>query len=87
MDVTSANLCRTKRKIGKIMVRMSKDKEWASHIELTAIADCLGVPVLITNDADDVENFQIWIYPSTAKTTSVILLGFCINHYYSLEGM
>ena len=32
------------------LVRMSKDKEWASHIELTAIADCLGVPVLITND-------------------------------------
>lgn len=69
------------------LARMDNDKEWGCHIELTAIADCLGVPVLVTNDSDDTETFQVWIYPSTTKTTSVILLGFCINHYYSLEGV
>lgn len=67
--------------------RMDTDKQWGSHIELTAIADLLGIPVLITNDSLDEEEFQVWIYPTTSKTTNLILLGFCSNHYYSLEGM
>ena len=67
---------------------MEQDKEWGSHIEVIAIADVLGVPILITNDSSDYEDFQVWIYPTTEspKTTHLILLGFCYNHYYSLEG-
>jgi hypothetical protein len=67
---------------------MEKDKEWATHIEVIAIADVLGVPILITNDSSDSEEFQVWIYPTTdsVKTTQLILLGFCYNHYFSLEG-
>ena len=66
---------------------MEKDKEWGSHIEVIAIA-VLGVPILITNDSCDDEDFQAWFYPTTESlnTTQLILLGFCYNHYYSLEG-
>ena len=70
------------------MDRMEKDKSWGSHIEVIAIADVLGVPILITNDSSDIEEFQVWIYPTadSVQTTQLILLGFCYNHYYSLEG-
>ena len=63
------------------------DKQWATEIELVAIADLLGVPLLITNDSEDGNDIQNWIYPRTSKTTEVILLGFCHDHYYSLEGI
>ena len=66
--------------------RMYKDKEWGTHIELTAVADLLGIPILVTTDSDDEEEFQVWIYPTTCETTQLILLGFSCNHYYSLEG-
>lgn len=65
---------------------MAMDKEWGTEIELVAIADLLGVPILITNDSEDVNDIQNWIYPRTSNTTEVILLGFCHDHYYSLEG-
>ena len=71
------------------MERMEKDKEWGSHIKVIAIADVLSVPILITNDSSDDEDFQVWIYPTTESlnTTQLILLGFCYDHYnYSLEG-
>ena len=70
------------------LTRVEKDKQWGSHIEATAIADVLGIPILITNDSPDDEEFQVWIYPTseTVKTTQLLLLGFCYNHYYSLEG-
>lgn len=72
---------------GQYLARMEKDKEWGSHIEVIAIADVLGVPILITADSND-EDFQVWVYPTTESlnTTQLILLGFCYNHYYSLEG-
>ena len=41
--------------------RMEKDKEWGSHIEVIAIADVLSVPIQITNDSSDYEDFQVWI--------------------------
>ena len=68
--------------------RMKKDiKEWGS-IEVIAIADVLGVPILITNDSCDDEEIQVWVYPTNGslKTTHLILLGFCYDHYYSLDG-
>ena len=65
---------------------MSRDGEWGTEIELPAIADVLGLTVLITNDSIDEEEFQVWIYPKEAKTSHVILLGFCVDHYHSLEG-
>lgn len=69
--------------------RMAKDKEWGSHIEVIAIADILGVPILITNDSSDDEAIQMWVYPtnSATKAAHLILLGFCYDHYYSLEGI
>ena len=65
---------------------MSRDGEWGSHIELVALADVVGVPMLVTTDSDDDEDFQVWIYPSEQHTDEVILLGYSCNHYYSLEG-
>ena len=58
-----------------------EDKEWGSHIEVIAIADVLGVPILITNDSSDIEEFQVWIYPTadSVQTTQVIMLGFCYS--------
>ena len=68
-------------------MRMGMDKEWGTEIELVAIADLLGTPILVTNDSADPEVIQNWIYPRSTKTTEVILIGFCHNHYYSLEGI
>lgn len=67
---------------------MSKNKEWASHIELVALADVLGVPILVTTDSSDEDNYQVWVYPSNVKTEEVMLLGYSgySSHYYSLEG-
>ena len=70
---------------------MSKNKEWGSHIELVALADVLGVPILVTTDSsnsDDDQN-QVWIYPSDVQTVEVVLLGYSYSssHYYSLEGI
>ena len=67
---------------------MAKNEEWGSHIEVIAIADIFGIPILITNDSSDDEEFQVWIYPTadSVQTTQLMLLGFCYNHYYSLEG-
>ena len=66
---------------------MAKDGTWASHMELIAMADVLGVTILVTNDSPDEHEFQVWINPKISnETTHVLLLGFCINHYYSLEG-
>ena len=78
---------------------MSRDNEWGSHIELVALADIVGVPILVTTDSDDDEDFQVWIYsseqhtddfqvwiyPSEQHTDEVMLLGYSCNHYYSLE--
>ena len=60
--------------------RMDKDKEWGSHIEVIAIADFLGVPIVITNDSSDDEDIQLWVYPtnSTTKAAHLILLGFSL---------
>ena len=54
----------------------------------SAIADIFGVPILTTNDSSDDEELQVWIYPTAdlVQTTQLMLLGFCYNHYYSLEG-
>ena len=65
---------------------MSRDGEWGSHIELVALADVVGVPILVTTDCDDDEYFQVWIYPNEQQTDQVMLLGYSCNHYYSLEG-
>ena len=65
---------------------MSRDGEWASHIELVALADAVGVPILVTTDCEDEEFFQVWIYPKEQQTDQVLLLGYSFNHYYSLEG-
>ena len=65
---------------------MSRDGEWGSHIELVALADAICVPILVTTDPDDDEDFQVWIYPSEQHTDQVMLLGYSSNHYYSLEG-
>ena len=65
---------------------MSRDGEWASHIELVALADALGVPILVTTDYEHDEYFQVWIYPKEQQTDQVLLLGYSSNHYYSLEG-
>ena len=46
----------------KYLERMSKNKEWGSHIELTALADALGIPILITTDSVHKEQYQVWIY-------------------------
>ena len=67
------------------LTRMSEDWEWGSHIELVALADALGVPILVTTGSCD-DNFQVWLYPSVLHTDKVMLLGHSINHYYSLEG-
>ena len=66
---------------------MAKNEEWGSHIEVIAIADIFGIPILITNDSSDDEEFKVWIYPPTdsVQTTQLMLLGFCCNHFYSLE--
>ena len=61
---------------------MDTNKEWGSHTELTAIADLPRTPVLITNDSEDVEEFQVWIYLSTTKTTKVIFIGSIIIREY-----
>ena len=63
---------------------MSKEKEWGSHIELVAIGELFGAPILIINDSLD-SDCQTWIYPKHLKHTSVLLLGFSIanHHYYS----
>ena len=47
--------------------RMKEDKEWGSHIEVIAIADVLGVPILITNDTCDDEEIQVWVYPTNGS--------------------
>ena len=39
--------------------RTEKDKEWGTHIEVIAIADVLGVPVLISNYSS-YDDFQVW---------------------------
>ena len=67
---------------------MSKNKEWASHIELVALADILGVPVLVTTNSNDEDQYQVWVYPKNVKTEEVMLLGYSdiSCHYYSLEG-
>ena len=72
----------------KYLERMSKNKEWGSHIELTALADAIGVPILITTDSLDDDQYQVWIYPNEVQTEEVILLGYSYvsSHYYSLEG-
>ena len=68
--------------------RMAKDKEWASHLELIAVANAIGAPILVTTDCRDDEHFQVWVYPSTkSQTDLVILLGYSQDHYYSLEGI
>ena len=41
---------------------MSKEKEWGSHIELVAIGELFGAPILIINDNLD-SDYQTWIYP------------------------
>ena len=68
---------------------MSKNKEWASHIELVALADVLGVPILVTTDFSDEDQYQVWVYPSDVKTEEVMLLGYSgiSSHYFSLEGI
>ena len=68
--------------------RMSKNKEWGSHIELTALTDAVGVPILVTTDSMDEEQYQVWIYPKDVHTDEVVLLGYSYasSHYYSLEG-
>ena len=53
-------------------MRMGMDKEWGTEIELVAIADLLGTPILVTNDSADPEVIQNWIYPKSTKTTEVI---------------
>ena len=67
---------------------MSKNKEWASHIELFALANVLGVPILVTTDSSDEDEYQVWVYPSNVNTEEVMLLGYSSisSHYYSLEG-
>ena len=65
---------------------MSRDGEWGSHIELVALADAVGVPILVTMNCDDDEYFQVWMYPNEQQTDQVMLLGYSCNHYYSLEG-
>ena len=67
---------------------MVKNKQWGTNIELTAAAELLQVPVLVTTDLNEDENFQIWIHPKQLSTTDVLLLGFAHTelHYYSLEG-
>ena len=72
----------------KYLERMSKNKEWGSHIELTALADALGTPILITTDLVHEEQYQVWIYPNDVTTEEVILLGYSYisSHYYSLKG-
>lgn len=50
---------------------------------------CFVCSILITNDSSDDEDFQVWIYPTTESLKLIqqlILLGFCFDHYYSLEG-
>ena len=47
---------------------MSKNKEWASHIEPVALADILGVPVLVTTNSNDEDQYQVWVYPKNVKT-------------------
>ncbi|MCG8621270.1 MAG: hypothetical protein MJE68_04595 [Proteobacteria bacterium] len=68
---------------------MSKNKEWASHIELVALADVLGVPILVTTDSTDEDQYQVWVYPSDVKAEEVMLLGYSgiSSHYFSLEGI
>ena len=56
---------------------MTRDGEGGTQIELTAI----GATIPITNESPHEED------PSETKTSQVILLGFCINHYHSLEGI
>ena len=67
---------------------MSKNKEWASHIEVVALADVLGVPILVTTNSSDDDQYQVWVYPNSMKTNEVMLLGYSgiSCHYYSLEG-
>ena len=48
--------------------------EWGCHIELTALADALGTPILITDSVHE-EQYQVWIYPNDVAT-EVILLGY-----------
>jgi hypothetical protein len=67
--------------------RMAKDKEWASHLELIAVGNSIGAPILVTTDCRNDEHFQVWVYPSTKQTDLVILLGYSQDHYYSLEGI
>ena len=65
---------------------MSENKEWASHIELVALADILGVPILVTTESNHEDQYQVWVYPNNVKTEEVILLGYsdvCCQ-YYSL---
>ena len=69
---------------------MSVNKEWGSEIELVALADVLGVPILVTSDYSSTEDdqYQVWVYPQSLQTEEVILLGYSYSssHYYSLEG-
>ena len=41
--------------------RMAKNGEWGTQIELIAMADTLGITILVSNDSPDEENFQVWV--------------------------
>ena len=47
-----------------------------------------GVPILVTTNSNDEDQYQVWVYPNNVKTEEVMLLGysFISSHYYSLEG-
>ena len=55
---------------------MSKNKEWVFHTELVALADVLGVPILVTTNSNDEDQYQVWVYPNNVKTKEVMLLGY-----------
>ena len=44
--------------------QMAKDKEWASHLELIAVANAIGAPILVTTDCRDDEPFKCGFTPA-----------------------
>ena len=68
---------------------MSTDGQWGTEVELVALANALGVAILVTNDVDHAEQFQNRICPPKLQTDKVILLGLSYDtrHYsnYSLQ--
>ena len=63
--------------MGKIL-KMEKNGEWGTQIELIAMAEVLGITISVTNDSPDEENFQVWVYPTATDTEMaqhLILIG------------